>query len=68
MLGGGRTVAKRFIFTLIKKSDIIPETLQEIFKNFAWSMNALLTGIMPAMNQHSREIIGGGVDFIAGGV
>ena len=34
----------RFIFTVVKKEDITPETLDAILTIFAWDMNALQTG------------------------
>ena len=60
-------MAKRFVYTLIKKSDIVEGTLDAILSIFCWSMNALLTGIMPAYNHNNLPIPGGGKEFIANG-
>ena len=34
----------RFLFTVMKKEDLVPGTLEALLKIFAWDMNALQTG------------------------
>ena len=47
ILGRGPTLQKRFVFTVIRKSDMTDGTLDAIFRFFAWSVNALLEGLTP---------------------
>ena len=65
--GGEDRPSKRFLFTLLKKSDIVEGTIDRVMTLFAWSMNACLTGIQPATNHLGFEIPGGGKDWIADG-
>jgi len=68
LIGGeaGEGFAKRFLFAVIRKADLVPGTLDALWTVFAWSANALLTGISPEVDWAQREI-GGGGDYIAGG-
>lgn len=66
LLGAGSTSAKRFVFTLLKKSDVTAGTLDEIMRIFAWSMNSLLTGIVPRVNWLGLPVASTD-DYIAGG-
>ena len=66
LLGAGSTSAKRFVFTLLKKSDVAVGTLDEIMRIFAWSMNSLLTGIVPRVNWLGLPVASTD-DYIAGG-
>ena len=47
LMGMGSTITKRFVFTVIKKSDMRADTLDAILKHFSWSCNALLAGKFP---------------------
>ena len=51
LMGTGPTIAKRFVFTVIKKSGMRADTLDEILKIFAQSFNILLSGKDPDTNQ-----------------
>ena len=67
LLGTGRTLAKRFLLTVIKKSIMVPDTLSTIFKILAWSFNVLLTGVMPELDWDAGPIpIPEGPRYIAG--
>ena len=66
LFSSGNTVAKRFVFTVLRKSEMTPDTLDTVFDIFAWSMNALLDGITPDFDHLKRPIKGGG-ETIAGG-
>ena len=65
LIGVGSTTAKRFLFTVVKKSQSDPDTMQAIFKVFAWSMNVLLTGLTPDTDWLMRPLSGGG-SYLAG--
>ena len=60
LIGRGSTHQKRFIFTVIKKSDMLPNTMDEILRVFAWSCNALLSGVTPSQNPFGKAVAGGG--------
>ena len=60
LLGVGTTTQKRFVFTVVKKSDMVVGTLDAIFKVFAWSVNALLSGDTPSQDADGRRLDGGG--------
>eukprot|EP00959_Pyramimonas_sp_CCMP1952_P250965 5245337-Pyramimonas_sp.AAC.1 len=54
LVGAGGTVAKRFIFTVLRKSEMRADTLDAALKIFSWSMNALLTGVAPPEDPQGR--------------
>ena len=58
--------ARRFIFAIVRKAEMNPDgsTLDRLWHVFAWSMNALLTGITPSEDWDGHPIAGGGL-FIA---
>ena len=45
LLGRGSTVRKRFLFTILRNSDMLPETLDLALEVMAWSVYVLLGGI-----------------------
>ena len=49
LLGDGPTMAQRFIFTVIRDSDLCAGTMDSIFEVMAWSMNCLLRGVIPTV-------------------
>ena len=65
LLGTGTTVAKRFVLTVLRKSHVTVGTIASILQICTWSMNALMSGIMPQQNWLGMPIRGG--DWIAGG-
>lgn len=60
MLGLGATKDTRHIFTVIQKNTMGPETLDVLFARFAWSFNALATGIMPRKDWKGNKLEDGG--------
>ena len=56
LLGTGRTMSKRYVITCVKKSDIIPGTLESIFKIIGWSFNVLVTGLWPEEDWMKRPL------------
>ena len=60
LLGTGTTASKRFVLTVIRKNQMAPGTLDALFKVFAWSFNALLSGISPEQNWEGVSMSGGG--------
>ena len=57
LLGNGPTIAKRFLITVVKKSDMTPATLDAIFKVASWSFNVLLSGQTPSHNYYGMPIL-----------
>ena len=47
LVGLGTTSEKKMIFTIIKKSQLTPETWDKLWEIFAWSVNVLLHGREP---------------------
>ena len=68
LLGAGSTASKRFIFTVMKKSQMTRETINEILKVFAWSCNAMSTGITPEFDWSGRPTEDRGGVWMAGGL
>ena len=55
----GRT--KRIVFTLVRKRDYTPETLNRVFEIFAWSVNRMAVGKNPLLDWDRRPI-GGAIE------
>ena len=66
LLGKGATVEKRFLLTVIKKSEIAPGTLDLIMDILAWSFNVALTGVAPEVDWAGGAIEGERA-YLAGG-
>ena len=66
LLGAGETVATRFLFTVVKKTDMVPNTLETLLRQFAWSCNVLLSGQTPHHDWNRRPLEGGGLDLCNG--
>ena len=60
LVGRGATFQKRFIFTVIKKSMMLPSTMDAILRLFAWSCNTLLKGETPRLSYQGHELQSGG--------
>ena len=60
LIGAGGTAQKRFVATLIRKSDMVEGTLDAISKVLCWSFNALLAGETPAVDWDGAPRSGGG--------
>jgi hypothetical protein len=60
LVGRGTTHQKRFIFTVVKKSLMLPNTMNEILRIFSWSCNALLDGKTPCRGPFGNALAGGG--------
>eukprot|EP00972_Heterocapsa_arctica_P004251 630639-Heterocapsa_arctica.AAC.1 len=60
-MGQGPTDEKRFIITVVKKSQLLKDgsTLNAMFKVVAWSMNALLQGLRPTHDEHGAALAPG---------
>ena len=66
LLGCGTTVQKRFVCTLIRKSDMVAETLDSIAQVMSWSFNALLAGESPSSDWENKPLAGGGAQLADG--
>ena len=60
LVGRGKTHQKRFVFTVIKKSLMLDNTMDEILRLFAWSCNTLLTGTTPSLGPQGEKLSSGG--------
>ena len=58
LLGSGSTRAKRFLMTILKKSEMCDETLPAVMSILAWSFNVMLTGLLPVLDWLLRPTIG----------
>jgi len=66
MLGRGVTKDTRHVFSVVPKSLIGQETMDVLFKRFAWSFNALAAGRMPRKDWKGNRLEDGG-RALAGG-
>ena len=66
LLGTGTTLSKRFIFTVIRKSECTPQTVDDIMKVFAWSMNVLASGVTPEEHWEGEPMEGTRGYLVAG--
>jgi hypothetical protein len=60
LLGCGSTIEKRFVCTVVRKSDMTAATLDAIFEVLSWSFNVLLSGSSPSLDYLGRPLSGGG--------
>ena len=60
------SVQSRYLFTGIRKTDMVPQTLPALMSAFAWSANVLLSGETPLGNWQQTPLDGGGAK-VAGG-
>ena len=66
LLGRGTTQRKRFIFTVIKKSLMLDNTMDALLEFFSWSCNVLLSGETPH-HGHTGQALQSGGQALAGG-
>ena len=64
LLGEGVTSSKRFVMTIIKKSELVPGTLDKMMEILAWSFNVALTGLTPVVSFDGEEL--GNPAYLAG--
>ena len=58
--------ARRFLYTIIRKSDMLEATAPELLRIFSWSTNHLATAITPSLDWDDCPRAGG-EQYIAGG-
>jgi hypothetical protein len=56
-----------FLFSVVKKTDFVADTLDTLMEAFSWSMNVLLSGQSPHATWQGHPMQGGGVDLAPGG-
>jgi len=58
LVGQGTTAEQRFIITVIRKQQLLPDgsTLAAIFNVVSWSLNSLLVGRWPSTDEHGAPI------------
>ena len=59
LLASGATMQTKFMFTVIRKSDMVADTLDELLRSFCWSVNVLLTGRTPMADWNGHPLEGG---------
>ena len=69
LLGEGQTMSKRFVCTVVRKSDLVANTFDELFRILSWSFNVILGGIWPSEDWLGRPLTeNNGKYLVAGGV
>ena len=63
---GTSSVQSRFLFSGIRKSDMVPETLDLLMRAFSWSVNILLAGETPMTDWQGNALSGGGLPLADG--
>ena len=66
LIVSGPTIQTRFLFTIIQKSELCEDTIDELLRAFSWSVNVLLSGETPHLDWQRRPLTGGG-SALAGG-
>ena len=56
LLCDGATMAKRFVMAIIKKSDMVPGTLDKMMAILSWSFNVALAGLSPQISFDGEAI------------
>ena len=62
----GSTIQTRFIFSIIRKSDMVADSMDSLLRIFTWSCNVMLSGQTPHHDWMRRPLAGGGVDLAGG--
>ena len=62
----GTTIQTRFLFTVVKKTDMVDDTLDVLLNMFCWSCNVLLSGETPYKNWNGVAMDGGGQSLANG--
>ena len=60
LVGGGQTLTKRFLFTVLRKSEMSEDTLDAALRIMSWSFNILIEGVTPSVDWAGRPLRGGG--------
>ena len=56
LLGEGESASKRLLMTIIKKSELVPGTLDRMMDIMGWSFNIALTGLTPVLSYEGEQI------------
>ena len=62
----GPTLQSRFLFTTVRKSDMVADSLDHLLKIFSWSCNVLLSGQTPHSDWNNNPQPGGGLELAGG--
>ena len=66
LICSGKTLDMKFVFTVIKKTDLVQDSLDHLMKAFAWSLNVILSGETPHVSWDGVRLQGGGLPLAAG--
>lgn len=55
-MGAGSTISTRFLFIVVKKSGMVADTLNVLFRAFAWSLNEMHIGEFPRRNRFGKAL------------
>jgi hypothetical protein len=56
LMGRGTTMRKRFLFTVLRKSEMVADTLDHCLRIMSWSFNSLLSGEHPQVDAFGRKL------------
>ena len=56
LMGRGATMRKRFLFTVIRKSEMSADTLDHCLRILSWSLNALSDGVHPQVGPFDEPL------------
>ena len=62
----GTTIQTRMLLSVIRKSDMVADSLDSLLRIFSWSCNILLSGQPPHCDWAGRRLEGGGCDLAGG--
>jgi hypothetical protein len=66
LLCSGATLQTKFLFTVVRKTDMVADTMDKLIEAFAWSMNVCLSGQTPLQSWQQHPLEGGGQDLAFG--
>ena len=58
LLATGTTCQTRFVFTVVRKSEMVADTMDAIMRLFGWSCNIMLSGETPLLDYLNRPALG----------
>jgi hypothetical protein len=59
LVTNGPTIQDRFLFSVVRKTECVADTMDALLKIFSWSMNVALSGQTPLIDHNNRPMAGG---------
>ena len=66
LVGSGSTLQSKFLFSIVRKQDMVADTLDTLTKALSWSFNVLLSGQTPHATWQGHALDRGGEDLARG--